>query len=172
MKSIEVRFSEALAALRKAGRTKQFDEKAKDCTTIEAKLHAAEAVLKDAGVVRESWPVRKHNGAGDNFVENNTFNRVEEFRESGNSFSPGYIQDAKNITAKSDRLLFDGLLKVGGLTEAEHSKLTGKKPEGYDKLTEQKRKDFDFARAVGLSESDAFKLVEITGNTFKEVSRR
>jgi len=50
--------------------------------------------------------------------------------------------------------------------------MTGNKPEGYDKLSEQQRKDFDFARAVGISEADSFTLVQMTGRTFKEASRR
>lgn len=217
MKDINTRFAEAVEALKKAGRTKQFDEKVKGCTTIEAKLNAAEAVLKDAGIVRESasnlpttmgevvkqlsddqykvfseqrrkntnmsWedqyklaeailkgefkpPIKKNNGAADKFVEGNPFNQ-------GDNFSTGYVKETiKSHLQKGDKVLFDGLLKLGKITEAEHSKMTGKKPEGYDKLTEQKRKDFDFAIAVGLSESDAFKLVEFTGTTFKEVSRR
>ena len=54
MKSIENRFAEAMEAIKKAGRSNQFDEKVKGCTTIEAKLHCAESVLKAAGVVRAS----------------------------------------------------------------------------------------------------------------------
>ena len=170
-KSIEVRFSEALAAVKKAGRMTKYEEVSKTCTTIEAKLNAAEGVLKDAGVVREARTIKKNNGGGDNFVENNPFNQIEEFRESGNRFSPGYVKDAKTVTAKGDKVLFDGLLKVGSITEAEHRKLTGSKPEGYDKLSEKQRKEFDFARAVGISEADAFTLAKMTGSTLKEVSR-
>ena len=166
MKSIETRFAEAMDALKKAGRVKKYDEVAKTCTTTESKLHAAEAVLKDAGVVREAQPIKKHNGSVDTFVEGNPFGRTAE------EFSPGYTKDAKSITAKSDQLLFDGLLKVGGISEAEHRKLTGCKPEGYDKLSETQRKEFDFARAVGISEADSFKLAKMAGSTLKEVSRR
>src|SRR5690349_14250759 len=86
MKSVEIKFNEALAAIDKAGRRKAFDEKVKGCTTIESKLNAAEAVLQDVGVVRAKESVKKNNGAGDNFVENNPFRPVEEFREN---FSPG-----------------------------------------------------------------------------------
>lgn len=174
MKDINTRFAEAVEALKKAGRTKKYEEVSKTFTTttpIEAKLNAADAILKDAGIVRESRPVKKNNGAGDNFVEGNPLGlKVEEFREN---FSTGYIKETTNPCAKGDKVLFDGLLKLGKITEAEHRKLTGNnKPEGYDKLSEQQRKDFDFAKAIGLSESDAFKLTKMTGSTFREVYRR
>jgi hypothetical protein len=165
---MEIRFNEALAAIDKAGKRKQFDEKAKACTTIESKLNAAEAVLKDVGIVRESKPIKKHNGVADNFSENNPLRPVEEFRE--NSFSPGYIKETTDRCAKGDKVLFDGLLKLGKITEAEHAKLTGAKPKGYDQLTEQQRKDFDFARAVGLTEAQAFEMTKTT--SIREVSRR
>lgn len=171
MKSIEVLFNEALAAVKKAGRMKKYEEASKTCTTIESKLNAAEAVLAEAGVVREA--VRKNNGAASNYVEGNPFGpTVEEFRESSYNFSPGYIKEVTNPYAKADAMIFEGLRKAGRITEAEHTKLTGAKPEGYEKLTEQKKADFDFARAIGLSESEAFNLVNIAGSTFKEVSRR
>jgi hypothetical protein len=177
MKSLEVKFAEAMEAIKKAGHTKQFDEKAKGCTTIESKLNAAEAILKSKGIVPAEGfrvqPTRKNNGAADRYVENNPLGlTAQEFRESSNSFSPGYVQETTNPCAKGDKVMFDGLLKLGKITEAEHRKMTGAKPEGYEKLTEAQRKEFDFARAIGISESDAFKVVTITGSTFKEVSRR
>lgn len=164
MKSLEIKFAEAMDALKKAGRTKQFDEKAKGCTTIEAKLNAAEAVLKDVGVVRakESAPIRKHNGAGDNFVEGNPLGRtVEEFRESSNNFSSGYIKETTDPCAKGDKILYEAL----GIP------MPGAKPSGYETLTEAQKKEFDFARMIGISEADSFRLVKITGG-YKQVSRR
>jgi hypothetical protein len=175
MKSIETRFAEAMDALKKARRTKKYEEVSKTfttTTTIEAKLNAVEAVLKDAGVVRETAPIKKNNGAGDNFVEGNPLRTVEEFRESSNNFSPGYTKEKTDSCAKGDKVMFDGLLKLGKITEAEHRKLTGQKPEGYEKLSEQQRKDFDFARLIGISEGDAFKVARMAGTTFREVSRR
>src|SRR5581483_1741263 len=100
MKSTETKFNEALAAIDKAGKRKTYDEKAKSCTTIEAKLNAAEAVLKDVGVVREAAPNKNHNGAADNFTENNPLRPVEEFRERSNNFSPGYITETTDACAK------------------------------------------------------------------------
>lgn len=174
MKSTEIKFNEALAALDKAGKRKQFDEKVKGCTTIESKLNAAEVVLKDVGIVRtkESTPPRLHNGTGDNFVEGNPLRSVEEFRESANSFSPGYTKEATDPFAKGDKVMADGLLKLGKITESEHRKLTGAKPQGYNQLTEQQQKDFDFARLIGISEADAFRVAKMSGSTFREVSRR
>jgi hypothetical protein len=213
MKSIETKFAEAMDALKKAGRTKQFDEKAKGCTTIEAKLNCAEDVLKAAGIIREqestkpankkttvqesesvedieevkrdcpflfdveprsqattkesAAPVRKHNGSAENFVEGSPFNG-----DRGRSFSAGYIIKEVADLGKGDKIMFDGLLKLGKITEAEHSKLTGAKPDGYNQLTEQQKKEFDFARLIGISESDAFRVAKMTGSNFREVSRR
>ncbi len=110
-------------------------------------------------------PIKKNNGASQNFVEGSPFNGDRSTATAENNPS-------KDVVAKSDKALADGLLKVGAITEAEHKKLTGNgKPDGYEKLTEAQRKEFDFARAVGISEADAFRLLAITGNTFKEVSR-
>lgn len=173
MKSVEIKFNEALAAVDKAGKRKQFDEKLQTGMTIETKLNVAEAVLKGAGIVRESRPVRKNNGAGDNYVEGNPLGlTAEEFRESSNNFSPGYIKETTNPCAKGDKIMFDGWLKAGKITEADYRKLTGQKPAEYDRLTEQQRKEFDSARTLGISEADAFKLAKMAGNTFREVSRR
>jgi hypothetical protein len=162
MKSVETRFAEAMDALKKAGRSKQFNEKAKGCTTIEAKLNAAEAVLNDVGVVRAKESIKKHNGPSDNYIEGNPLGRsAEEFRENGNSFSPGYIKEVTDPCAKGDKILFEAL----GIP------MPGAKPAGYENLNEGQKKEFDFARMIGLSEADAFRLVKITGG-YKEVSRR
>lgn len=178
MKSTERRFAEAMDAIRKAGRVKQFDEAVKNCTTIESKLCAAEAVLKGVGIipVKESKP-RLHNGATDNFVENNPLGRtVEEFRESANSFSPGFIKETISPYTGGDKALADGLLRLGKITEAEHRQLTGAKPAGYDQLNDKGKREFDFARAIGISEAGALQLAKGNsifkdGDALKEVSR-
>jgi hypothetical protein len=107
--------------------------------------------------------IRKHNGTVDNFNEKNPFNGDRQaFTEN----------DAPKTTcAKGDRALYDGLRSIGKITEAEHTKLVGKKPEGYENLNEGQKKEWDFARLIGLSSDDAFRLVNITGG-YKEVSRR
>jgi hypothetical protein len=123
-----------------------------------------------SGVIKESTPIRKHNGVVDNFSESNPL------RE----FSPGYIKEttgttnrAKDPCAKGDKIMFDHMLKTGQITEAQHRKLNGLKPVEYDALTEAQKKEFDFARLCGISEADSFKLAGMTGTTtLKEVSRR
>ena len=152
MKSIEIKFAEAMDALKKAGRTKLFDEKAKGCTTIEAKLNAAEAVLAEKGIVREA--IRKHNGVADN-------GNITEFSESGNSFSAGYVKEPTDPFTKADKILYEAL----GIP------MPSGKPAEYDKLNEGQKKEFDFARLIGLTEVDALKLVKATGG-YKQVSRR
>ena len=195
MKSVEVRFQEALAAIKKVSASK-YDKVFAECqklSGIEAKLNCVEAALK--GTVKESTntidealhdpavailfgndpkttttnkeskpPIKKNNGTAENFVEGSPFNGDRSKAATNNT--------RKDTLAKGDKVLFDGLLKVGSITEAEHRKLTGSKPEGYDKLSETQRKEFDFARAVGISEADSFKLAKMAGSSFKEVSRR
>lgn len=185
MKSIEVRFAEAMEAIKKANRMKQYDEKAPKTGPIEAKLNCAEAVLKEAGIVRESEVtvtgrvedpkprvVKKNNGAADNRDESNPLRHGELFVES---FSPGYTQTntAKVMAARADKTMADGWLKAGKITEAEHAKLCGAKPEGYEQLSEGQRKAFDFHRSIGINEADCFRLAKMNVNSeFKEVSRR
>jgi hypothetical protein len=158
MKSVETKFAEACDALKKANKFKKFEEQRKSGMSIEAQLNLAEAVLKDVGVVRtkESTPIKKNAGAAEMFVEGSPFNG-----DRGNSFSEGYIKETTDPFAKGDKILCEAL----GIP------MPGQKPEAYEKLTEQKKKDYDFARAIGLSESDAFRLVKIAGSDFRE-SRR
>src|SRR5713101_1119115 len=108
MKSIETKFAEACDALKKANKFKKFEEKRTAKMNIEAQLNLAEKVLAEAGVVREA--VRKNNGAASNYVEGNPFGpTVEEFRESSNNFSPGYIKETTNPYAKGDKILCEAL---------------------------------------------------------------
>lgn len=129
----------------------------------EEQLKLAEAILRG-----EFKPAtKKNNGAASNFVEGSPFNG-----DRANSFSPGYVQETTNPCTDGDRLIADWMLKNGKINEAQHRKLTGQKPEGYEQLSEQQRKEFDFARLINISEADAFKVAKMAGNTFKEVSRR
>jgi hypothetical protein len=64
---------------------------------------------------------------------------------------------------KGDKIVFDAYLKAGKITEAEHRKMTGQKPEGYDKLTDTQKKEFNGARLIGISEADAFTLARMVG---------
>lgn len=184
MKSIEVKFAEAMDAIKKCRLTKKFDEKAKGCTTIESKLNAAEALLEEMGIIRESETkltgrveepkphvTKKNNGVSDNRSESNPFRHGELLVES---FSPGYTQKntALSESAKSNKVMADAWLKAGKITVEEHRKMTGAEPKEYEALNEAQRKAFDFHRAIGISEADCFKLAKINVNTeLKEVSR-
>jgi hypothetical protein len=189
MKSVYALFNEALAKLKEAS-AKKYDEvfsKFPQGATIEVKLNMVEAALntvkesanplgledieeakrdpavailfgiepRQATTTKEAVPaVKMNNGAAQNFVEGSPFNEgrsnaVTETRST-----------RKDIFAKGDKVLREAL----GITET--------KPSGeYEKLTEAQRKEFDFARTIGLSEADAFTLVKITGG-YKQVSRR
>lgn len=161
MKSLHTKLNEALEKMTSKQRDKFFESR-KSGDPVEVQVNCAEAIL--AGKVKESTPARKNNGATENFVEGSPFN------EGRNGVTENNTQ--KDVCAKGDKVLADGLLKLGKITEAEHAQMVGAKPQGYEKLSEQQRKDFDFCRLIGISESDAFRLTKITGSTFREVSRR
>ena len=189
MKSLEVKFNEALAELKKKASATKYDEVCQQympLTTIGAKLNCIEQALKT--VLKESntlnltdieeakrdhailfgvepkrtttnkesaAPIRKHNGKADSFVEGNPLHRSEG--------RPAQVTEtSKDTCSKGDKVLADGFLQLGKITEAEHTQLTGKKPAGYERLSEAQRKDFDFARLVGIGIADAFKLVEVS----------
>jgi hypothetical protein len=128
-----------------------------------AVLFGVEPKTQATTTEKSAQPIKKHNGSADNFVEGSPLNG-----DRGKAFTN---TDTRVEVSKGDKALADGLLKLGKITEAEHAKLVGKKPQGYEQLSEQQRKEFEFARMIGLSEVDAFRLVNITGG-YKQVSRR
>lgn len=198
MKSVEVKFNEALEKLKKISASKYEEVWGKirqaGFLPIETQLNMVEAGIAEvkesapvlgltnideakrdyavlfgvepkaqATTKEKAQPIKKNNGAAENFVEGSPFNG-----DRGNATTES--NPRKDVCSTSDKILFDGLLKLGKITEAEHRKLTGKKPEGYEQLSEQQRKEFDFARLIGIGEADAFTLAKMT-STFKEVSR-
>ena len=88
--------------------------------------------------------------AAENFVEGSPLN---EGRTAGTVINS--TRDEKR--AASDKMLHEAM----GLSAEQHRILTGGKPAEYANLTEKQRKDFDFARLIGLSESDALKVATI-----------
>jgi hypothetical protein len=184
MVSIEVQFNEALATLKEKASASQYNqvcEKYSKLPTIEAKLNCVEAAI--AKTVKESDPMgltnieeakldpsvamlfgnapgvvkpiteaeprtRKHNGAADNFVEGSPFNEGR---------SAAVTETTNTRKEKSDRVLYEAL----GYTTEQQRVLTGKQPAAYDSLTAKQKKDFDFARLIGLTEADAFKVAKL-----------
>jgi|ERR1700733_9429058 len=157
MKSVEVKFNEALEALDKAGKRTKFDEKAKGLTTIETKLNCADQVLKESRIIR------KHNGPGDNHPELLT-----------ESFTEGYVQETTTDPwrKQSDAALLDFMESRGEITAEQKRIALGQSPAEYNNLTEAQRKDYDFGRAIGLSESDSLKVAKLTaGRNLMTVGR-
>ena len=200
MKSIHTKLNEALEALDKAGKRKQYNEKVQPPMTAETRLNLAEAILgnkstptkesasplkledieeskrdyailfgvepKAATTNKESAaPIVKHNGRADNWNENDPLRRADGAPVQMTETTP------KDICAKGDKAMFDGLLKLGKITEAEHAKLVGKKPAGYEVLSEAQRKEFDFCLRIGITEADAFRVVGAKRSNLTEVSR-
>ena len=197
MKSLHARLNEAIEQMQPSQRTKFYESRVKG-SPVEVQLNCAEAIL--AGKVKkQSAPITKNNGAGDNYVEGNPFGRtVEEFREGSNN-SPdaakleqfqerqfnSYVKSGMSMSeasALSGWKPFDpanranlteveklqqrqfNAYRKNGMSESEASALSGFKllrPKGYEMLSEQQRKEFDLARAIGISEADAFKVARM-----------
>jgi hypothetical protein len=133
MLSLEAKLNEALEKMTSKQRDK-FYESRKSGSPIEVQLNCAEAVL--AGKVKESAPVRKHNGVNDN--------GGTEFRESAG------ITEPADIFAKGDGLLYKGL----GISEGDQRRLMELPPVGTN-LTPTQLREFRFLRGINLSEADA-----------------
>jgi hypothetical protein len=196
MKSIHNKLNEALAAIDKAGKRKQYNEAVRPEMTTETRLNAAESILNatisnkfgeaakpvnqfkanadaldealsEPGVAilfgktpkttkENATPIKKNAGAAEMFVEGSPFNGDR----SNTTVVP---ETKKDVYSKGDKALADGLLKLGKITEAEHAKLTGNaRPQGYEKLSEKQKKEYDFARLIGINESDAFKVARLS----------
>lgn len=90
-KSIEIKFTEALDALKKAGKAEVFTERSANCKgNVESKLIIAEAVLQENRIV-------KNNGDGASYIsetERNPFAKVDRIIMEGLGFSDEQIRRA------------------------------------------------------------------------------
>jgi hypothetical protein len=212
MKSLFNKLAEALEALDKAGKRKQFDEKVKSEMTTEVRLNIAESILnvnisdkygeaakttdplkkteddleeakrdyavlfgveprKKATNKETAQPITKNNGAVQNFVEGSPFN---EGRSGGRNAGGTTVTETDSKITKKRKAMIESCADSMGCSKKEARAFLGlppKKPKAYKNLSEGQQKEFDFARMIGISESDAFKLVALTGG-YKEVSRR
>jgi hypothetical protein len=144
MKSIEVRYNEALEALGKVGKRQKFDEKRQaaiaDLPTgkklsIEVQLNLAEKMLKESHVIR--------NDGGELFVE---------------SVSDGYSREVTDLR----ELQVNSYISMG-LSEADARKVLGLDPKEIAALGPNARAEYSFARSIGLSESKAIELAQNKG---------
>ena len=170
MKDIYTKLNEALAKLKEGSASKHSEVTTKLSTinSTEAKLNCVNEALKEsnplglpdieeskrdpavailfgveprtAPTTKETAPITKHNGAAENFVEGSPLN---EGRTAGTLINS--TRDEKR--AASDKMLHEAM----GLSAEQHRILTGGKPAEYANLTEKQRKDYDFARLIGLS---------------------
>jgi hypothetical protein len=142
MKDVYTVFAEKCAALNAAGKRKQFDERAKNLTSVEAKINCADFVL--GTVVKESKPpVTKHNGRTHNGGE--VFSESDTFTETG---------EANEWCAKSDAIL----AKAMGISEADQRRLKGLPPASDKPLTPGQLREYRFARSIRINEADALRL--------------
>jgi hypothetical protein len=187
MQSIELKFHEALETLKEKASASKYNQVCGEyskLSTIEAKFNCVEAAI--AKVIKESDPmgltnideakkdpsvamlfgnapgvekpiteagqrtIAKHNGAAHNFVEGSPFNE-------GGSSTITETTTRKDIFAGGDAIINESL----GLTADQQRALSGKQPTAYDTLTAKQKKDFDFARLIGLNEADSFKVAKL-----------
>jgi hypothetical protein len=132
MLSLEAKLNEALEKMTSKQRDK-FYESRKSGSAIEVQLNCAEAVL--AGKVKESAPVRKHNGAGDNgrevFTESATITETD-------------------VIPTGDAAWWRGF----GLSENDQRKLANLPPVGTN-LTPNQLREYRLLKSIRLSEADA-----------------
>jgi hypothetical protein len=135
-------------------RTEQeFAEAKRDCGVLFGVEPRATATVKETVA-----KIQKHNGAAENFVEGSPFN------EGRTAVDTAANSTRKDRFAGGDAILIEHMthpVTKQPLTEAEKSKALGGKPAAYANLTAQKKKDYDFARLIGLNESDALKVATI-----------
>jgi hypothetical protein len=136
--------------------THEFREAKTDCGVL------FDLEPRTAPTVKETVaPINKHNGACENFVEGSPFNEGRTAGTAANS-------TRKDSFAGGDAVLLEHMTYPPQhpnhgqrISEADKSKLRGEKPAAYANLTEKKKKDYDFARQIGLSEADALRVATI-----------
>lgn len=140
MKSLAQKLGELTEKIADKGKWSAYVEAVKNCTSLEAKINAAESVLRTIKEVSESrGPITKHNGVADN--------GHESFTESARR---GAMTETTIPTG--DAALYKGL----GISEADQRRLNGLPPAG-ESLTPSQLREFRFLRSIRLSEADALK---------------
>ena len=169
MQDIFITLTEALAALDKINKRSVFEEKLNTMKQKAGKLPSAEAQLQCAEeVLKASRYIRKYNGRAHNESAGATL-IVES--DGGSS----YVSETADPFEATDKVIMESLTHPETkrpITEAERRTIKGEKPAGYADLTESQRKEFDFAKMIGISEADCFKLVQITGGYSNEYENK
>jgi hypothetical protein len=150
MVSLEAKLAAIVEAMNSSEK-KLFAQKSKDMRgNVEATLNVAESILGADLAAR----------------------RTENIRESStrirrNNGGTREVQESRDVFAETDAVLFEGMAKCRpqsskGLTELVESNgqfvPVIEASTGAARLTESQRQDYEFALAIGLSESDALKV--------------
>jgi hypothetical protein len=128
MKSIEVLFTEALDALRAAGKMELFNERSAPLKAIEPKLNCAVQILKESRIIL------KHNGKADN-----------------GDFSEGFVKENHDPYAGGDRIINESL----GLSEVQIRRIEGRAPAEIEALGEAAIREYKFCIGINLTEAQA-----------------
>lgn len=159
MESLHAKLGRLTEQIADKGKWSLYTEASKKCISVESKIAAAESVLRTINTNNESHrePVRKNAGSVERFVEGSPFN---EGRENTNDVSELQETSAQALDRKLNLIEANAKLKAGVITEETHTILTGSGdvtiPAG---LTSLQQKEYRHARAIGLNEAQALKLV-------------
>jgi|ERR1700722_1259705 len=132
---------------------------------VEVQVNCAEAVLKGKIEEAQRIVITKHNGRVENFDESNPMHRADGAPTSTTNNA------GTEARAKSDAALFKTMTVPETnrpLNEAQRRQLTGEQPAEYAALTSRQKSEYNFARAIGISESDSLKLAHLC---LKEVNK-
>ena len=140
MKSLNATLNEAIEKMTPKQRDK-FYQSRKVSDAVEVQLNCAERIV--AGTVKETAPITKRNGAGDN--------GREVFTESTIALSTREFKEVER--QRSDDVLFEALR----YSETDKRKLRNLPPVGSPNLTANQLREYRFFRDIRFSEADALK---------------
>ncbi len=154
MKSVEVKFNEAVASLTKANLLPKFNKKFSNLSaaSIEVKLNAALEALKDEGIVETFTEagVWELNFAAKRHIRKNNGSVI--VTESDRSMAEVNSKKEKQVAS---------VMKSCNLTEAGARNFLGLKAKTPEGLNARQASEYSFARRCGMSESDAMVLAKM-----------
>jgi hypothetical protein len=133
-------FQEVLAEVDAAGKRQQFDERAKNLTSVEAKINCAKFVLGVKPVSESRRHIPKKNGA--------TVNESQ-------------ITEAERKVVSKKEKLVESVMATCNLTEASAREFLGLKRKDPEGLTHRQATEYHIARKCGMSESDSLVLAKM-----------
>jgi hypothetical protein len=150
MKSVEIKFNEACASLKKANLMHKFNAQFTNIkeSSIEVKLNAALDILKGACIIESIT----ESGWGLSFVP-----KPHILKKNGAAAS---FTEADPTTQRKEKQV-EMVMKSCNMTEAGARMFLGLKDKTPEGLTERQTSEYTFARRCGISEADALTLAKM-----------